>query len=254
MVSIFEPEVRPVGLKSRAPSSVSRFEGVVPLEPDFVAVLGLERTGVASIAHTLKQALGHWRVIHARHLDGEAYRTPANGPGALAQIEDERYREARIRAWLAAPQVPGVVFTVVRDPAERIASALWADRGDELLSFYDRRARTFGPQAEHVLASRLEESLAMQANFARDVWLPLGLPARPGPGVYGAGSGRQVLVLDFAHLAEDFAEATAAVFGHSVELPPSKREAARHGDFQAWRDFRRYCARLLQARGLDAPG
>lgn len=246
MINVSESAVRPG-------EAVSRFGGFVADEPDFVVVLSLERTGTTSISHTLKQALGGARVLQSHYLDGEFYRLPTDDPDKRHSMEDKRRREARIRGWLAAPHLQGVVFTVIRDPAERIASALWIDKTDQLLAHYDREGRTFRPSISKVFARRLGESLVKQASYAQDVYLPLGLPAQPSPGAYRARGGARVLVLDFARLAEDFAEATEAAFGRPIELLAPGNDAARYGDVRAYQDFRRYCAGLLQARGFGPP-
>jgi hypothetical protein len=242
-----------LGHDSAASLSDGRFGSFVASEPDFVAVLSQERTGTTSISHSLKQAFGDGRVTQVHYLNADRYRGPTDNKDKQEAINDKRAREARVRAWLANPGLKGVVISVVRDPLSRIASALWIDKTDAILSHYDPSKRLFRPEVMAVFARRLNEALMKQANYAEDVYLPLGLPAQPSPGAYRAKGGTRVLVLDFRRLEEDFAEATTAAFGEPVPLLPARNGAERYGDLQAYADFRSVCAELIKSRGFRLP-
>jgi hypothetical protein len=216
-------------------------------------VLSQERTGSTAVSRSLKALLGHDRVVQVHYLDGSAYRRPTHNPGKLESFADKAEREAKVRGWLSDPHWNGVVFSIVRDPAARIASSIWIKNTAQLLEHHDPAHRTFGDEVMPVIAAALNEAVEKQANYGADVFTQLGLPASPMPGTYRTRSGARAFVLDFDRLADDFTRATEVAFGEAVPLMRAPNGADRYGDLAAYADFRRYCAGLLQTRRLVTP-
>ncbi len=146
-----------------------------------------------------------------------------------------------------------MVFSIVRDPVGRIASGLWCKKTDMLVRHYQADTDAFRPTVMKLIDSRMQDFLEKEANYARDVYLPLGLPARPAPGTYRAKNGARVFVLDFARIEDDFRTATQAAFGRVIPLIRAKNGAAAFGDPQIYAAFKRFCAQILAAERLQ-PG
>ena len=227
--------------------AVGRFGPPIAAKPDFVVVISPERTGTTAISHTLKAALGDERVVQVHYLNADRYRGPTENPEKLDSIADKRAREARAREWLADPSLRGVAFSIVRQPASRIASALWMHKTDELLRHYDPGRRTFRPEVDGVFARRLQEAMMKQANYSRDVYVPLGLAPMPAVGVHRTRNGARMYVLAFDNLARDFSAATEAAFGYPIALAPAKNGADSYAAPEPYEAFRRYCAELLKS-------
>lgn len=216
---------------------------------EFVVVLSAERTGGTSVFQSLKPAVGETPLLHVHFFDGDRYRGEPETEAKVRALEIKRQREAEAKAFLTAPGGNGVVFTVLRDRLSRVVSSLWFTKRDVMMSHYDRNADAFSPAAIKLLQPRIDLILDKETSYGREVYEPLGLPARPSPGVYRTRYGARVFALDFARLEDDFRAASQEVFGHPVALQ-HVNGGAMIGDAQGYAAFRRYCAEALTPERL----
>ncbi len=217
--------------------------------PDFVMVLSLERTGGTSVFQSLKAAVGQAPLAHLHFFDSDRYRGASDTPAKAAARATKREREIQAKALLDDESLNRVIFTVMRDPFGRLVSSLWFTKRDLLMRSYDAARDSFEPRALEQIQHRIALVLEKEAGYGREVYEPLGLPARPAPGRYRTKGGARVYALDFARLGEDFGAATAEVFGKAYPLV-HVNGGAMIGDAKGYAAFKRYCAEVLTPERL----
>ena len=219
--------------------------------PDFMAVVSLERTGGTSVYRSLRSVYGPQQLRHVHYLDGVRHALEGD-PAEDAVQEHKREREIETGRRLRDGRARRVVFSMLRDPFERLVSGLWYGRGEVFQRYLDPRTGAFDPRVEAVLRRPLDNLLDRQRGYGAEVYETLGLPWLPGPGRHEAEGGLTAFVLRFERLAQDFHDATRQVFGLPVPLM-HLNAADRFGDADSYRAFRRLCEDVLaeERRELD---
>lgn len=188
-----------------------------------VFVISIQRTGSTAVLNSLRSAgIEAWRLHHLtlpQHWSTE-------------QIAAKRVKHEFVRSKLSEAE-PKAVFTIQRDTVDRRLSGVWYERHADLIA--DRTIDGFGRDAEEVLARKCRTMAWAERQFAREVYVPLGLPERPQPGRYELADGAPAYVLRFDHLADDFSVATREVVGRALELERQNSADERHPDYQTFR-------------------
>ena len=225
------------------------------MTPDFIAVVSIERTGGTSVFRSLRTVFPPGDLRHVHYLHG-LDRVPSGDPERAVRQHAKGAREIETGLRLADAGERRVVFTMLRDPFDRLVSCLWYGRGPRFARFLNPRTGEFNSGAEAVLRLPLAGLLERHRGYGDAVYQRLGLTARPGPGRHDLEGGLTAYVLRFERLAEDFGDAAQAVFGFPVPLL-HLNTAARFGDRESYQAFRRLCERALveERRAFDAaPG
>ena len=225
------------------------------MTPDFIAVVSIERTGGTSVFRSLAGVFPSDRLRHVHYLDGRRHGT-SHDPAEAALQEFKRGREIETGLRLRDAGRRRVVFTILRDPFDRLVSGLWYGRGALFAAFLDPTTGELGREAETLLGPAAASLLERHDRYGEEVFERLGLTVRPGPGRHDLEDGLTAYVLRFERLEDDFADAAQAVFGFPVPLL-HLNTAGRFGDRESYQAFRRLCERALveERRAFDAaPG
>ncbi len=211
-----------------------------------VIVLSLNRTASVSVWRSL-QAASTEPVHHLHCLQPDRWREkdrPDKAPKEQAALEAIADASAR-----------RVIVSILRDPFERVISALWYQKPDALTRLWRKSDDPAVADVAHVLRTRIGPVLDKERRNWELNWAPLGLLGWPKPGLHRSRSGIDIHFLDFARLEAGFAEATAAIFGAPAPLL-KLNTAADRGDpetyarFKAWSQSR--LVELIRSADPDA--
>ncbi len=200
-----------------------------------IVVLSLGRTASVSVWKSLEAATSE-PVLHAHYLDSSRWRDP-DKPRSLEKAE----KEAAVVSALADASQRRVIVSVLRDPFDRIASALWYEKPQAMAHLFRKVSEPSVAEVLRVLRHRMAVRLEKQRMEWEVNWARLGLIGYPAPGLMWTRSGIPVHFLAFERLAAGFATATMSILGVPAPLlklntGEDQGDAAAHARFRSWCD------------------
>lgn|GEM_PF-6187401 len=205
-------------------------------KPDFVAVVSIERTATQSVYKSLVEARAAPIVRHVHYLDTAEMRGPL--PINPEKRKTKELQEEQVRRFIGAQSLRRAVFTVLRDPLDRVQSCVWYDREAMFGALFDKDTGLFDAEADDWIDYYVQRFATWGREYGEKVFKALEMPADLTPGHYITPNGTQLYALDFAHLARDFSQAALDLLGEATPLAKINTGASL-GDPLVYQAFRR---------------